>query len=138
LAADTAHRTQASPTSRSGVDVRLDTPLPRELAVGRGTAVFVCGTCFAAGARIDSLAFVVDGEDQPVMAAGMPRLDLLRALHPGLDPFATAGMAVDEASAEDPLLTSYRSGFWGFARIAPREGTAPRRIELRVRFQDGG
>ena len=83
------------------LDVRLDAPLPAELAIGRGTALFVGGTCFAPGARIASLALDVDGDEQPVMAHGMPRLETLRALgdagelrervlghrpHPGLRP----------------------------------------------------
>ena len=62
------------------LDVRLDAPLPADLAIGRGTAVFVSGTCFSPGARIASLALDVDGEEQPVMAHGMPRLETLRAL----------------------------------------------------------
>ena len=62
------------------LDVRLDAPLPAELAVGRGTAVFLAGTCFAAGERVASLSLLVDGEERPAMAHGMPRLDVLRAL----------------------------------------------------------
>ena len=85
--------------------VQLDAPLPEELAVGAGTAVFVCGTCWAPGEAIEALALVVDGEDQPVMAHGMPRLDTLRELD---------------------APESYASGFWGLARIAPRAGPAPR------------
>ena len=50
----------------------------------------------------------------------MPRLDLFRELHPGLDPYATRGLADDPDSPEDPWLRSYRAGFWGLARIAPR------------------
>ena len=34
------------------LDVRLDHPLPRELKVGGGTAVFVSGSCFAPRADI--------------------------------------------------------------------------------------
>jgi glycosyltransferase involved in cell wall biosynthesis len=76
--------------------VRLDAPLPGEVAVGRGTALFVCGWCFHHNAEIRALSFVVDGELQPVMAHGMPRLD----------PF----VELDEPR-------SYRSGFWGMVRI---------------------
>ena len=32
--------------------VQLDAPLPAELAVGAGSALFVCGTCFSARARV--------------------------------------------------------------------------------------
>jgi hypothetical protein len=80
-----------------GLVVHLDAPLPAELAVGAGTALFVVGTCFALEERIASLSLLVDGDEQPVMAHGMPRLDLLHARE------------------EEP--TSYRSGFWGIARV---------------------
>jgi hypothetical protein len=97
--------------------VQLDAPLPAELAVGAGTAVFVCGTCFAPGARIASLALLVDGEEQPVMAFAMPRIDVLRA---------------------SESATGYRSGFWAMARLAARAGRAPRVVGLRARFDGGG
>ena len=95
--------------------MQLDAPLPAELAVGDGTAVFVCGTCFVPGTRIASLALTVDGASQPAMAHGMPRLDVMRTL--------------GEPAA-------YRSGFWGLAELVP--GTAPRTIGLRARLDDGG
>jgi Glycosyl transferase family 2 len=88
----------------------LDAPLPAELVVGRGSAVFVCGTCLE---PIASPMLVVDGSEQPLMAHGMPRIDVLHA-----------GGA-------------YRSGFWGMARLPPRPGRAPRVIGLRARLLDG-
>ena len=78
------------------LDVRLDAPLPESLTAGRGTVLFVAGTCFAPGAAIASLSLLVDGSEQPLMAWGMPRLDLLEA-------------------SDDPR--SYRAGFWGMARV---------------------
>ena len=95
LAADTTHHLATG----AGLDVRLDAPLPEAIAVGGGTALFVCGTCFEPGRRIESVALVVDGDEQPVTAHGMPRLDLMRA-------------------SGEPA--AYRAGFWGIARIAPR------------------
>ena len=82
----------------------------RRCRSGAGTALFVCGTCFAPAAPIASLTLLVDGDEQALMAHGMPRLDLLRA-------------------SEEP--TSYRAGFWGLARIGPREPA--RRLELGLR-----
>jgi glycosyltransferase involved in cell wall biosynthesis len=98
-----------------GLVVGLDAPLPAELAVGSGTALFVVGTCFAPGQRIVSLSLLVDGDEQPVMAHGMPRLDLLRA-------------------RDEP--TSYRSGFWGIARVP--SAAAPVELRLRARLESGG
>jgi glycosyltransferase involved in cell wall biosynthesis len=100
--------------------VTLDAPLPAEVAVGLGTAVFVCGWCYCPSARIRSLGLLVDGQMQPLTAYGMPRLDPFRALHPGVDPFASSAIELDPASPDDPAMRSYRSGFWGFARIEPR------------------
>jgi hypothetical protein len=101
----------------AGLHVQLDAPLPTELAVGSGTAVFVCGTCFSPGARIARLALTVDGAEQPVMAHGMPRLDVLRAL-------------------EEPA--SYRSGFWGLATVGRRAGPEPCVLGLRAQLEGGG
>jgi hypothetical protein len=78
--------------------------------------VFVCGWCFAPRGRIRSLAFVVDGEDQPVLDHGMPRIDVLRAL-------------------DSPR--SYRSGFWGIARIGAGDGEGESELLLRARLDDG-
>jgi glycosyltransferase involved in cell wall biosynthesis len=116
----------------------LDIPLPAEVAVGEGTALFVCGWCFSPVERIQSLHFVLDGEAQPVMAHGMPRLDPFRELHPGLDPFAVAPDRRDPDSPEDPLLLSYRSGFWGLVRIEPQSpGDAERTLGLRAELASG-
>jgi GT2 family glycosyltransferase len=123
----------------SALHVRLDAPLPRELAVGEGTALFVGGWCVSPAGRIASLSLVVDGEEQPVMEHGMPRLDVFRALHPGLDPFETRGIESDPDSPDDPHMASYRSGFWGIARVS-RRSTVHRRqiaVSLRARLEDG-
>jgi GT2 family glycosyltransferase len=116
LAADIAQLTEAPPAAEGALEVRLDAPLPESVTIGAGTAVFVCGTCFAPGAAIESLALLVDGDEQPLMAHGMPRLDLLR----------TTGVPA-----------GYRSGFWGLARIAPRTA-ADVRLALRAGLRGGG
>ena len=119
--------------------LHLDAPFPSSLAVGEGTALFVAGWCFHPRTPIRSLELVVDGRAQPVVAHGMPRLDVFRALHPGVDPFATAGMASDPASSEDPGLHSYRSGFWGIARVLPGAAQGGEcELALRAGLQDGG
>jgi glycosyltransferase involved in cell wall biosynthesis len=131
---------QAAPAHESVavLETGLDFPMPRTLAVGRGTALFVCGWCFSPRARIRSLAFEVDGESQPVMHHGMPRADVFRKLHPGLDPFATAEMASDPGSSEDPSFRSFRSGFWGIACVPPGERDGGCELLLRAGLEDGG
>jgi glycosyltransferase involved in cell wall biosynthesis len=121
----------------SRLRLTLESELPAELAVGRGSALFVCGWCFCADAAIESLAFVVDGAEQPVAAHSMPRLDPFRALHPTVDPYATAAVQRDPESAEDPQLRSYRSGFWGLVRVMPRP-PGELAIGLRARVTGGG
>jgi GT2 family glycosyltransferase len=98
---------------------RLDVPLPTELAVGAGTAVFVCGWCFAPRAEVRGLWLELDGAPHPVTAFGMPRLDPFAELHPGLDPYAAAALTEDPTSAEDPELRSYASGFWALVPVGP-------------------
>jgi glycosyltransferase involved in cell wall biosynthesis len=117
--------------------VALDYPLPTRLPVGRGTALFVCGRCFCQEKPIRLLEFLVDGEAQQVMAHGMPRQDVFKALHSGLDPFETTGMVSDPGSPEDPFFRSFRSGFWGIARIRSRQGHWACQLLLRATLEDG-
>ena len=93
------------------MQVGLESPLPAEIAAGKGTALFVAGTCFAPGEALESLVLLVDGEEQPLGAFGMPRLETLHANEPD----------------------GYRSGFWGMARIR----SAPVTLALRARFASG-
>ncbi len=121
---------------RNGLSARLDAPLPHELEIGGGTALFVCGTCFHRDLLVRRLAFVVDGREQPVDAHGMPRLDEFQALHPDLDVFALDGLESDPHSEQDPNFHGYLTGFWGVVRIAPRpEG--PFELQLRAELEDG-
>jgi hypothetical protein len=105
-----------TPAMASGLHVRLDAPLPDEVAVGAGSAVFVAGTCHAGPVPITRLELLVDREAQPVMASGMPRLDMLR-----------------EAAAP----AAYRSGFWAMARLHPRSGAAAHTLALRATLAGG-
>ncbi|HEX8976387.1 MAG TPA: glycosyltransferase [Solirubrobacteraceae bacterium] len=118
------------------LSLQLDARLPSELAIGAGTVLFVCGTCFHAEARIVSLVVLVDGAEQPLTAHGMPRLDLFRSLHPSLDVFDLGAVQQDPDSLEDPHLHSYRSGFWGLVTIGPEAG-AHCDLALRARLEDG-
>jgi glycosyltransferase involved in cell wall biosynthesis len=96
--------------------VQLDSELPRQVKVGLGTAVFVCGWCVHPEAGIASLEFVLDGERQPVDSQAMPRLDPLQALR---EPRA------------------YRSGFWGLVRIERPPADGAYALALRARLDDG-
>ncbi|MGH2866693.1 MAG: glycosyltransferase [Solirubrobacteraceae bacterium] len=121
---------------KAHLHVQLEAELPAELSIGAGTALFVCGWCFSPETRIEELTFVLDGESRPVSAQGMPRLDPFRALHPGLDPFASPSRSEDADSEQDPLLHSYSSGFWGIVRVAPR-GPGWLELKLRAVLADG-
>jgi glycosyltransferase involved in cell wall biosynthesis len=95
---------------------QLDAPLPAELAAGGATAIFVAATCFSPAAATESVVLVVDGEEQPLLAFGMPRLDVVRALE---------------------VPTSYRSGCWGIARVRAHEAGDACTLALRARLADG-
>jgi glycosyltransferase involved in cell wall biosynthesis len=97
----------------------LDFPLPRTVAPGRGTAVFVCGWCVSQSAPIRSLELVLDGEAIPVSAHGMPRGDVLDALEPDSPP------------------GSLMSGFWALVPIGPRPDGAELPLVLRAQLADG-
>jgi glycosyltransferase involved in cell wall biosynthesis len=135
-AADEAVRGHAP---AGGLQLRLDAPLPDELSEGPPNALFVCGWCFHAESKIAALGIVVNcGEPQPVMEHGMPRLDVLRAFHPGRDPYDTGGLERDPDSADDPLLHSYLSGFWGFARLPALRAGETCELTLRAELEGGG
>jgi glycosyltransferase involved in cell wall biosynthesis len=119
------------------LQVSLDWPLPPSISIGAGTALFVGGTCFDPGAEISRLSFVLDGEEQPVWAQGMPRLDYLRSLHPALGAEAGGQLVSDPDSALDPAMRSYRSGFWGLVRIAKPPHDGKLKLLLRARFNTG-
>jgi glycosyltransferase involved in cell wall biosynthesis len=110
-----------------GLQFGVDYPLPSDVAVGKGTAVFVCGWCFAREHRITSAALTLGGEAQPVAYHSMPRVDVFEAFH--AEP--------DSASPEDPNFHSYRSGFWGFVRIPECLELQRRELVLEVRLADG-
>ena len=95
---------------------QLDFPLPDELSVGRGTALFVGGWCFSAEGPVRSLAFVVNGEEQLPLAYAARRLDVARAHH---------GPFVD-------------SGFWGIARVAQGAADGVCELLLRAELEGGG
>jgi glycosyltransferase involved in cell wall biosynthesis len=119
------------------LQVNLDSPLPGAVSIGAGTALFVAGTCFDAERRITGLTLLVNGDPQPVMAHGMPRLDYLQVLHPALDQEDLEHMRADPLCAEDPNLHSYRSGFWGLARVTQACGSGDLELLLRARFDSG-
>jgi glycosyltransferase involved in cell wall biosynthesis len=118
------------------LELALESELPAAVAVGGGTALFAVGWCFSPDAPLRSLSFLLDGQPQPVAAYGMPRLDVLAAHHPGVDPYATAEMASDPQSPHDPALHSYRSGFWGTIRIPARD-PGRCRVALRAELEGG-
>lgn len=125
---------EASPT---GLWVELEVGPPVSLPVGQGTAAFCFGTCFHPRAVIVRLEVLVDGHPQPVTAHGMPRMDLVRALHPRR-PEAVAGSSLDPDSEVDPELRCYRSGFWATIAIpARREIGETVSVVLRAGLESG-
>ena len=68
----------------------------------------------------------------------MPRFDLFASLHPGLEPYSTRGVTSDAESEVDPFLHSYRSGFWGFAWLAPRPSQDSLAIGVAAKLEGGG
>jgi glycosyltransferase involved in cell wall biosynthesis len=117
---------------------QLECEIPEKVRVGRGTALFICGWCYCPSATIRELRFRVGGELQPMMAQRMPRLGPFQALHPRLDPFAIPAGTTDAESVEDPLLHSYRSGFWGVVRIGAGRAGEQLELSLCAELEGGG
>jgi glycosyltransferase involved in cell wall biosynthesis len=108
-------------TAGAGQDLvaSLDFPLPRTLAPGRGSALFVCGWCVSPGAPVRELELVLDGEAFPVSARGMPRGDVLETLSPNAPP------------------GSLMSGFWGIVSVALGVHGPELVLRLRAQLADG-
>jgi glycosyltransferase involved in cell wall biosynthesis len=121
---------------RPELHVSLDSPLPRELRVGRGTALFLAGTCYCPTAALVAVRIRAGGAMRPAIAFAMPRLDFFAELHPGLDPFAIDGIERDPGSDVDPELRAYRSGFWGVLAI-PADPGEELRIAVQATLADG-
>jgi glycosyltransferase involved in cell wall biosynthesis len=96
------------------LDVRLETELPQQLAVGRGSAMFLYGSCFHPGRRIAGLEILVENAAVPALAYGMPRLDLF--------------------NRGDP----YRSGFWAIVPLPALKAPTRARVRARATFEGGG
>ena len=75
---------------------------------------------------------------QPLMAHGMPRGDVFRALHPAIDPSAAAAMASDPDSPEDPLCAATAAASGGWPASTPRDGDGDCELVLRATLEDGG
>ena len=117
--------------------LRLESPLPEFVPAGRSTAQFIFGSVFHPRQPIDALELEVDGLSSPVTASGMPRFDVFRSFHPDLGDGKAPLPATDPASAVDPEIRCYRSGFWTTARL-PAKGPGERAlIRLRARLGDG-
>lgn len=122
----------------AGLRVELEAGPPASLPVGQGTAAFCFGTCFHPRSAISRLEVLVDGRPQPVTAHGMPRMDLVRALHPQR-PEMAAGSGFDPDSEVDPELRCYRSGFWATITIPARQEMGETvRVLLRAGLESGG
>jgi glycosyltransferase involved in cell wall biosynthesis len=104
--------------------------------VGAGTALFLSGWCFCPDAEIRSLALVVNGQRQPLLAFGMPRRDLLPVYHPRLDPAAAARTRFDPGS-EDPQVRILQSGFWGIAKVGAEASGGRCEVMLQAELHDG-
>jgi glycosyltransferase involved in cell wall biosynthesis len=98
--------------SDQGLELRLESPLPPSLPVGRATAVFCSGICWHRSDRVVDLRIVVDGVRHRPAAFAMPR--------------------PDTAASGEPL-----SGFWGTVPIPahPRPGAV--RLDAAVRLATG-
>jgi hypothetical protein len=99
----------------------LDMPLPQELIVGRGNALYISGWCFHTTKKIRRLEIILNGTPHGVKAFRLARRDVMDAYFPGID---SKGR-------------SYRSGFWTILAIPQIEGTVDASLQLEATFADG-
>jgi glycosyltransferase involved in cell wall biosynthesis len=119
-------------TQETDLQVTLDSPIPASLPVGRGTALFVYGSCFHPRRRVTELKLTVDGRRVRPLASGMPRTDLYEMVIAGKD-----GTGEDEAARVEAAGNAYRSAFWGFVDFPPTERPRTARIGLAIELEGG-
>jgi glycosyltransferase involved in cell wall biosynthesis len=131
--------------SAEPLEAKLDFGLPRELAIGAGTTLFLYGACWHPESGTRRLEVEVDGRPSAVEELEMPRRDIyvdseresVQALDPEADwlpPYRLFGGAVREPTARTP---SYRSGFWAFVDLAPVVEPTRAVLSLRATLADG-
>ncbi len=104
-------------TQPADLVVRLERPLEATLPAGKGTALFLLGTCFHPDEAVLDLELLLDGVPHRPTAFSMPRPDVL-AQHP-----------------EAP--SSYRSGFWATVPVPAREHPGSIAVALVARLASG-
>jgi glycosyltransferase involved in cell wall biosynthesis len=130
-------RTVLGRENEDELDLRVESAFPSRLAVGRGNALVVWGTCFHRRQRIRELRIGIHGREAAAIAHSMPRPDLFSALHPTLKLPLAAPIDRDGGSEDDPFLMSYRSGFWAIAPLDPIEEPTVVDLVATARLADG-
>jgi hypothetical protein len=130
-------RTLQRHENEAELDVRMENTLPSRLAVGRGNALVVWGSCFHRRQRIRDLRVGIRGREAPAVAHAMPRPDVFADLHPTLSLPLAAPIERDDDSEEDPFLMSYRSGFWAIPPFEPIDEPTSVDLVVSARLEDG-
>jgi glycosyltransferase involved in cell wall biosynthesis len=119
-------------TDDPDLDVQLESALPPRLAVGRGTSLFVYGSCFHRSRPITDVKLLLDGVAADPLAQRMPRTDLYEAL------LAEQHSDPDAGHRSEVAGEAYRSAFWGFLDIPPRSKAGRAEIGVSVGLAGGG
>jgi glycosyltransferase involved in cell wall biosynthesis len=124
------------PTKRAtegddGLEVRLESFLPPTLPVGRGSALFVYGSCFHPRQPVIDVRLTVNGAEVEPNAQQMPRTDLYEMV--------LAGRGDDGEGPELARTASnaYRSAFWGFIEFPPSPEPRVAEIGIAVTLEGG-
>lgn len=85
------HELKPSQTVSTGLRVSVESELPAELAIGKGTALYLRGWCFHPAQKIRHLNLLVNGAPQPVTTQKIWRPELRSQLTLAEDPHRHAG-----------------------------------------------
>ena len=114
-----------------GLEVRLESPVPQQLPIGGGNAIFLYGSCFHPRRRVREVKLLLDGAPVEPLAQQMPRTDLYEMV------LAARNGDRPEAASGDAAGNAYRSAFWGFLDFPPRESAGSAQIGLAVTLEGG-
>ena len=114
------------------LEVRLESSLPSTLPVGRGSSLFVYGSCFHPRKEIVDLALTLNGSRVEPSAQQMPRTDLYEMVL--ADRSRQDG---ERAKLAKTASNAYRSAFWGFLDLSPTAQPTSAEIGVSVTLEGG-
>jgi glycosyltransferase involved in cell wall biosynthesis len=108
------------PSDGSDLLVGIDSIIPDQIVVGKGSALYISGWCYHPEYKVKDAHLVINGHKHPMKASRMPREDVLN----------------DQFPEPDQYGNSYRSGFWTILGLEEVEEAVEVSLMLQVTLEN--